>query len=106
MGIGTAVPITGAALEIVSITQAFVPPRMTTTQRANIASPSEGRLLYNTLTNTLNLFTNVWGDIGGPASNVLQVAGDPGSPAEGDIWYDSVTKQFKGRTDTTTVVLG
>lgn len=35
---------------------------------------------------------------------VLQfVAGDPGSPAEGQIWYDSTAKKVKWRNNTTTI---
>lgn len=35
-----------------------------------------------------------------------KLASDPGSPTEGQIWYNTTGKQFKGRTDTATVVLG
>ena len=48
VGIGTTTPVTTAKLEIVSTTQGFLPPRMTTTQILAIASPAEGLIVYNT----------------------------------------------------------
>jgi hypothetical protein len=48
VGIGTTTPVTTAKLEIVSTTQGFLPPRMTTTQINAIASPAEGLIIYNT----------------------------------------------------------
>jgi len=51
---------TSAILDLQSTTRAFIPPRMTTTQRDAIASPSAGMMIYNTSTNKLNVFTTVW----------------------------------------------
>jgi len=34
------------------------------------------------------------------------VASDPGTPTEGQIWYNSTDKQFKGYNGTSTVILG
>jgi hypothetical protein len=34
------------------------------------------------------------------------LASDPGSPTEGQFWYNSTSKTFKFRTDATTIVLG
>ena len=34
------------------------------------------------------------------------VAGDPSSPIEGQIWYNSTDNQFKGRNDTEIIILG
>lgn len=42
-----------ARLQVDSTTQGFLPPRMTTTQRDAIASPSEGLVLYNITTHKL-----------------------------------------------------
>jgi hypothetical protein len=55
-----------AKLQVDSITQGFLPPRMSTTDRGSIISPATGLQIYNTTTNT-NQFWNgtVWGDIGG-----------------------------------------
>jgi len=48
VGIGTDAPPASAKLEIVSTTQGFLPPRMTTTQRNAISSPATGLTLYCT----------------------------------------------------------
>lgn len=41
-------PVASAALDVVSTTKGFLPPRMTDAQRAAIASPAEGLILFNT----------------------------------------------------------
>jgi parallel beta-helix repeat protein len=51
---------TNAALDISSKTKGFAPPRMTTTQRNAIASPTAGLMIYNTTTNKLNVYTTTW----------------------------------------------
>ena len=56
VGIGTTTPVTTAKLEIVSTTQGFLPPRMTTTQINAIASPAEGLVVYNTTLHELCLY--------------------------------------------------
>jgi len=48
------------ALTINSTTKAFLPPRMTTTQRDDIATPSAGMLIYNNSDSALNIYTNAW----------------------------------------------
>ena len=53
VGVGTTVP--RAALEVASINQGFLPPRMTTEQRDAIQSPPEGSLIYNITTKRLNV---------------------------------------------------
>lgn len=57
IGIG-GTPETGAILDVKSTTQAFVPPRMTTTQRNAIPSPQEGFTIYNMTTHSLETYTN------------------------------------------------
>jgi hypothetical protein len=47
VGIGTTTPAASAALEVNSITGAFLLPRMTSTQR-NALTPVEGMVIYNT----------------------------------------------------------
>ncbi len=47
-------------LELVSTTQGFLPPRMTTAQRNAIAAPAVGLVIYNTTTNKLNVYTGAW----------------------------------------------
>lgn len=48
VGIGTNLPDSKSVLELFSITQGFLPPRMTTTQRNAIASPPEGLIVQDT----------------------------------------------------------
>jgi len=55
-------------LECDSTTEAFLPPRMTTTQRdavgGGIANPATGSVIYNTSTNVLNFFNgSSWGAV-------------------------------------------
>jgi len=52
---------TAAALTVNSITQGFLPPSMTTTQKNNIESPTAGLMVYDNTLNKLSLFTgSVW----------------------------------------------
>lgn len=44
-----------AALDVVSTTQGFLPPRMTSTQRDAISSPAEGLQIFNTTTSKLQV---------------------------------------------------
>ena len=44
-------------VEISSTTQGFLPPRMTTTQRDAIASPTEGFLIFNTTNKSIEVYT-------------------------------------------------
>ena len=48
LGIGTLTPAASAVLDISSVTQGFLPPRMTAAQRTAIPSPAEGLLVYQT----------------------------------------------------------
>ena len=57
---GTTTLNASAILEGSSTTQGFLPPRMTTTQRNNIASPAAGLMIYNTTTAKLNVYTTAW----------------------------------------------
>lgn len=56
VGVGGA-PDSKAALTVTSTTQGFLPPRMTTTERNAITSPTAGLVIYNSTTNKLNVYT-------------------------------------------------
>lgn len=60
VGIGIAAPNENAILDVFSITKAFMPPRMTTTQRDNIATPTEGMVIFNITTHVLNFYYTSW----------------------------------------------
>ena len=53
----TADTAASAVCELVSTTQGFLPPRMTTTQRDAIGTPATGLVVYNTTTDKLNVYT-------------------------------------------------
>lgn len=48
VGIGTSSPAATAKLDVASTTQGFLPPRMTSAQRAAITSPAAGLVVYQT----------------------------------------------------------
>jgi|SRR6218665_74645 len=50
-----------AALEIESTNKGFLPPRLSTTQRDAVSSPSEGLTIYNTDTKCLNFYSGTGG---------------------------------------------
>jgi len=49
-------PDAKAALTVTSTTQGFLPPRMTSTQRDAISSPTAGLVIYNSTSNKLNFY--------------------------------------------------
>ena len=59
VGIGTATPDAYAILDLTSTTKAFLPPRMTTTQR-DAMTPTAGMIIWNTTTATLNFYRTSW----------------------------------------------
>lgn len=53
-----------AILDCQSTTKPFMPPRMTTTQRDNVSSPTAGMVIYNSTTNVLNFYNgSAWGAV-------------------------------------------
>jgi hypothetical protein len=48
--VGSTTATTSAIMEATSTSKGFLPPRMTSTQRDNIASPAAGLIIYNTTT--------------------------------------------------------
>jgi hypothetical protein len=61
VGIGTATPHASAALHVSSTTRGLLPPRMTTTQRTNIATPLNGLMVYDTDAERIYVYADgVW----------------------------------------------
>lgn len=63
IGIGTITPNASSVLDITSTTQGLLTPRMTTTQRTAIASPTDGLIVYDTTLKSFyyyNVTTTAW----------------------------------------------
>lgn len=76
VGIGTSSPSASAKLEISSSSQGFLPPRMTTSDRDNIANPATGLVIFNTTTNGLEIRTSSsWVRLLTPTDNATNVTG-------------------------------
>jgi hypothetical protein len=61
VSIGSGVtPVASAALDVVSTTKGFLPPRMTTAQKNAIATPAAGLMVYDTNLNKLCVYTTAW----------------------------------------------
>lgn len=58
--IGGNTPDTNALLDLTSTTKAFLPPRMTSLQRAAIATPSAGMVVFDTDLAKLCVYTTAW----------------------------------------------
>jgi hypothetical protein len=56
VGIGNASPDASALLDMTSITQGFLPPRMTSTERDSISSPADGLIIFNITTSKINYY--------------------------------------------------
>ncbi len=56
VGIGTAAQDASAKLDVTSTTGGFLPPRMNSTQRDAIITPSEGLIIYNTTSKALEFY--------------------------------------------------
>jgi len=56
LSIGTNTPNASAILQADSTTQGFLPPRMTTAEKAAIASPAAGLMVYDTTLNQMSYY--------------------------------------------------
>ena len=64
--IGTGTNNTSAILQIDSTTRGFLPPRVTTTEKGNIASPTQGLVVYDTTMQALSVYNGTnWATAGG-----------------------------------------
>jgi hypothetical protein len=62
--IGGATINASSKLEVRSITQGFLPPRMTTTQKNAISTPASGLIVYDTTLNSLEVYNGtLWGPL-------------------------------------------
>ncbi len=84
VGVGTSNPIASAALEVKSVSQGFLPPRMTMAQRDAIASPVDGLIIICTdcgnLGNLQMYFNNTWNPLAFnryPMANNVTQTGNP-----------------------------
>lgn len=63
VAVGGTVVDSKSVLDLQSTTQGFLPPRMTTTQRDAISSPTSGLVIYNSTTNKLQCYNgSSWND--------------------------------------------
>lgn len=60
VGVGVAAPNANAILDVSSTTKAFMPPRMTTTQKNAIASPTAGMVVFDSDLMKLCVYTTTW----------------------------------------------
>ena len=93
VAVGKIIPAdTKAILELSSTTLAFLPPRMTNTQRNAISSPATGSVIYNSTTNLLNHYNgSAWLAVGAVAAGA----------SETKAFYDAL-----GGTQTVTILNG
>ena len=82
VGIGTASP--SAPLEVSSTTGGVVFPRLTTTQRNAITSPTDGETIFNTTTNQVESYNgSSWGAMGSGVSKATRAWTQLSSSADG-----------------------
>lgn len=80
VGIGTSTPDSKAVLDVNSTTKGVLVPRMSTTERDAITSPTNGLLIYNTTTNQFNYYNGTaWQPAVGP-QGPAGAQGPQGSP--------------------------
>lgn len=96
VGIGTTTPHVSAMLDIQSDSTGVLIPRMSTTQRDNIATPAVGLQIYNTTNNTLDINSGgTWKSLSTSSSNLVYVSAlsDLPTPVGTTITLDS-TKMY------------
>ncbi|MFC1807749.1 hypothetical protein ACFL0T_05220 [Candidatus Omnitrophota bacterium] len=79
VGIGTSAP--QSILDVSSTSSAFMPPRMTSTERDLISPPREGMVIYNTTTDSLNTHNGSnWNTVGAGPTTIFKLK-SPGQNA-------------------------
>nr|WP_294934458.1 ice-binding family protein [uncultured Flavobacterium sp.] len=84
VGINTATPDESSVLDVYSTNKGFLMPRLTTIQRDEILNPSDGLMVYNTTTSSLNYFNSVWKNIA-PSYNTINDTGIISTSSATDI---------------------
>ena len=106
VGIGTSSPEASAILEVKSTGEGVLFPRMTETERSEIANPVVGLIIFNVTTNCLNYYTGTeWFELCGNSDCINSGGSDCSSPTNlgslcgdassanllssgcGDAWY-------------------
>src|SRR3977135_366533 len=86
VGIGTVTTNSSAKCDVTSNNSGFLPPRMTTAQRNAIVNPSPGLIIFNTSTNSLEIFVgNGWGGLTVSQPIVKKLFGGTGDDEAYDI---------------------
>lgn len=87
VGIGTASPNASAQLDVSSTTKGFLLPRMTTTQRNAIQNPVNGLMIYNTTSNSLNVYiSGTWTQVTNTVPNGTVTSLSAGTSSGNLIW--------------------
>jgi len=90
LGLGTDTPVASALLEMVSTTQGFLPPRMTSIQRDAISTPASGLIVYDITNNHTNFFNGTaWKRFVFTPAATLTVGSVPFVIATGEIDDDN-----------------
>lgn len=73
IAIGEGTPDASAVFQLNSTTKGFVPPRMTTTQRQAIVSPTDGLMVFDTSTDSFWFYNaNKWNQLANQASSIYK----------------------------------
>ena len=97
IGGGDAIPNANAILDLQGTTKAFMPPRVTTTQKGNIASPTAGMVVYDSTLNKLAIYTGSAWETGVLEAGVKQTVSVIGTNL---VYYGT------GNRSTTGAILG
>ena len=99
VGTGTLTPTSSAALDINSITQGFLPPRLTTTQRDLITTPVAGLTIWNITNTQLEVYDgSYWKNMVGLLVSPLNVGDTYGGGKVFYIFGPSDNGYIKGQT--------
>lgn len=105
VGVGTNTPNASAALDVTSTTKGLLTPRMTAAQRAAIASPANGLIVYQT-DNTPNFYgyiNGAWAPIAAPSNTFVD--GNLGTSFMGNGFWDPFTSSTTSKTCNASITL-